>query len=89
MGLACVGNTLFGNANKAGVQIHADVVHPCPDRRHPHRAAAHERVNHGIAGLGDEFEKVREQGHRLDAEMEVPARLLDLWCADLPVRGLD
>lgn len=73
-----VGDALFGNANKVGVHIYPDVVHPRPDRRHPCRAAAHEGVDDRIAGLCDEFQKVRQQGHRLDAKMEVPAHLLGL-----------
>jgi hypothetical protein len=73
-----IGNALFGNANKVGVHIYPDVVHPRPDRRHPRRAAAHKRVNDRIAGLGDKFEQVRQQGHRLDTIVEVAAHIVGL-----------
>jgi hypothetical protein len=71
-------NPLFRDANIGGVQVNPDVVHPSPDRSHTRRTAAHERVDDGIAGLGNQFEQVRQQGYRLDAVVEVPAHLLRL-----------
>nr|WP_233517108.1 hypothetical protein [Pseudotabrizicola alkalilacus] len=71
-----IGDAGIGNANKVGVHINPDVVHPGPNRRHPRRTTAHERVDDRIAGLGDEFQKVRQQGNRLDTKVEVPARFL-------------
>lgn len=71
-----IGNALFGNANKVGVQIDADIVHPRPDRRHPRRATAHKRIDDRIAGLRDNFQEVRQEGHWFDAKMEISTLIL-------------
>ncbi len=61
-----------------GVHIHADVVHPGPNRRHPCRPAAHERVNDGIARLGHDLQQVGQQGDGLDAIVIVAPHYLTL-----------
>jgi hypothetical protein len=73
-----VGNPLLGDADEVGIHINADVVHPGPDRRHPRRTAAHERVNDGIARLGHDLQQVGQQGDGLDAIVVVATHLLRL-----------